>query len=281
MHAAPVHPHFGLEVSGLDVANLTASEATELRRLFSQYRLLLFRGLDLSGDEQVALGSIFGEVVDEGGDGKCFVFVSNAQADGVLADGKQLLFHSDNVFTSEPLDIVGLYGLRVAPGTAPTRFADTEWAADQLTESQRAQLEGAHGFHLSGFGGGSYRYRDAEVAPHHPRATHPVLRHNPRSGRTALFVSEQQTDRIIGWNPEKSEAMLSDLCALIGDPSNVYEHHWRQGDLVIWDNIALQHGRPALPDRSERTLRRVAAVASGADRQKAWTMVTLESERLR
>ena len=67
----------------------------------------------------------FGEVVDEGGNGLRHVFVSNAREDGVLLLGKQLVFHSDNVFTPEPLNVVSLYGERVVDDTAPTRFANT------------------------------------------------------------------------------------------------------------------------------------------------------------
>ena len=37
----------------------------------------------------------------------------------------------------------------------------------------------------------------------------------------------------------------------------MYEHHWRNGDLVIWDNVALQHARPPIADGTRRTLRRV------------------------
>ena len=43
------------------------------------------------------------------------------------------------------------------------------------------------------------------------------------------------------------------LFAILYDEANVYHHHWRQDDLVIWDNIALQHGRPA--DHELRRLR--------------------------
>ena len=38
-------------------------------------------------------------------------------------------------------------------------------------------------------------------------------------------------------------------------PDNVYEHTWQVGDLLVWDNLALQHARDAVNGR--RTLRRV------------------------
>jgi alpha-ketoglutarate-dependent taurine dioxygenase len=46
--------------------------------------------------------------------------------------------------------------------------------------------------------------------------------------------------------------------------ANAYEHEWREGDLVVWDNLALQHSRRAIPlSRGERTFRRVAVCAGG------------------
>jgi taurine dioxygenase len=40
-------------------------------------------------------------------------------------------------------------------------------------------------------------------------------------------------------------------------PEHVYEHWWDVGDLVVWDNLAVQHGRPDQADVPRRTLRRV------------------------
>jgi hypothetical protein len=43
------------------------------------------------------------------------------------------------------------------------------------------------------------------------------------------------------------------------DPAFVFEHEWRQGDVVIWDNLALQHSREAFREGQDgtRDLRRV------------------------
>mgnify|MGYP006197487709 CR=1 FL=1 len=40
-------------------------------------------------------------------------------------------------------------------------------------------------------------------------------------------------------------------------PANCFAHRWRVGDLVIWDNVALQHGRRDIPKHEARTLQRV------------------------
>ena len=95
---------------------------------------------------------------------------------------------------------------------------------------------------------------------------------------TALAVSEQQSDRILDWPAERSEAVLAELCARLYAADNVVSHEWRTGDLVVWDNLALQHGRPAITGPGERTLRRVAMVLGDPSAQHAWTRVSLAAE---
>ena len=280
LSATPLSTHIGARVEGVDLRHLlTEQQIAQLRDLLAARHLLVFPGQDISPDQQVAFMSIFGEVVDEGGDGKRYVFVSNERADGVLRQGRGLLFHSDNGFTPEPLNVNALYGLVVDEPTAPTRFASAARAATLLPPELRDELRGARALNLSGFAGGWYRYRDCDHAPHHPRAVHPVLYFNERTGAEVLFVSEQQTDRIVDWDRRHSEETLQDLFALLYTSDNIYDHEWRQGDLVVWDNIALQHGRPPLPAAGgERTLRRCAAVDRNSARQRAWTADTLASE---
>jgi len=41
---------------------------------------------------------------------------------------------------------------------------------------------------------------------------------------------------------------------------NTYVHNWEVGDLIIWDNVALQHSRKPVPDDGPRTLRRVVGL---------------------
>lgn len=217
-------------------------------------------------------------MVDERGDGRFSSYVSNVRADGVLGAGHRLLLHSDNLFTPEPLATISLYAERIDGPTAPTQFANCERAWAHAPESLRRALAGTTVLNLSGFAGGWYRYRDAEVAPHHPRATHPAVAVNPRTGRPALRVGEQQSDRLLELDPIAGEAILQECFALLAAEDNGYRHEWRTGDLVVWDNLALQHGRPAVEHSGERTLRRVVTVDAAADRQHTWGSVSRAAE---
>ena len=279
VEATALSDHIGVEVRGVDPSSYAdPALGQSLGALLGRHHLLVFRARDLPVSDQIAIMGHFGEVVDEGGNGLRHVFVSNAREDGVLTLGKRLVFHSDNVFTPEPLAVVSLYGLRVVDDTAPTRFANTVRACSLLTESMARKLANARALNLSGFAGGWYRYRDAAVEAHHPRAVHPVITRDTWSGDAALMVSEQQTDRILDWPADVGEDTLQSLFALLYRPDNVYEHPWREGDLLIWDNLALQHGRPELTREGERTLRRVSTVRSNSTDQYAWTTVSRAAE---
>ena len=73
---------------------------------------------------------------------------------------------------------------------------------------------------------------------------HPVLRRHDQSGRMALFVNEQMTDRFEGWSVEDSAPLLDYLFSLASRPAFQYRHRWRPGDLIMWDNRCTQHFAP-------------------------------------
>jgi taurine dioxygenase len=65
------------------------------------------------------------------------------------------------------------------------------------------------------------------------------------------------TVEILGLGRVESDALLDALFDELYAPANVHEHRWRRGDLVIWDNLALQHARSRLDADEPRILRRV------------------------
>jgi taurine dioxygenase len=265
MDANPLLPALGVEVTDLDIeAPLSAADVEQLRRLFDERHLLLFRHPGLSVVAQVALASCFGPVVDEQRRGLGYGYVSNVVPGASVPEGA-LLFHSDMAFTPTPYIGLGLYAVEVPGDGAPTLFADAVSAAGSLPPAVHRRIEGRAALNLFDFTViADHRMRADEVVPGSPRWEHPVVGPHPRTGVPVLFVNEMHTDSVVGLAPDESEEVLSEIFATLYAPDNVYEHGWTGGDLVIWDNVAVHHGRRA--PGAPRTLRRVViAERSGRD----------------
>ena len=81
----------------------------------------------------------------------------------------------------------------------------------------------------------------------------PIFVTNPGSGRKALYVASQNSMWIEGIARDESEVLLQQLFAIAEDPAIIYEHVWRPGDLVMWDNLACLHAR-VLPRRGQHRI---------------------------
>jgi taurine dioxygenase len=82
-----------------------------------------------------------------------------------------------------------------------------------------------------------------------------VLPH-PYTGQPLLFVNELMTDSIVELDDSDSEALLEELWSYLDDDAVRYEHEWQVNDLIVWDNLSLQHGRRDFPLGQRRSLRR-------------------------
>ncbi len=260
MRAEPLSGALGARVEGLDLSRpFTAHDQQELRRLMAAYRLLLFRGQSIGVADHVRLGRVFGPVLDD--ERKGTGYVSNVRPGGFVPEGV-LWFHSDLAFTSEPCLALSLYAVDV-PAGCPTLYANGARAASVMPADLRAAVAGRSALHLYDLAGqrGDLRYREETLGPEQPlapRHAHPVLLTHPVTGDEVLYVSRMQTGRILSLDDEASEALIARLFDVLYDDDNTYRHDWAVGDIVIWDNIALQHARPVPPPRAPRTLHRLA-----------------------
>jgi taurine dioxygenase len=74
-----------------------------------------------------------------------------------------------------------------------------------------------------------------------PDMATPVVRIHPVTGRQGLFVNEGHTSHMADMPREEGDALLNELYAHITQAEFIYTHHWTPGDLLMWDNIAVQH----------------------------------------
>ena len=262
---------FGSEIRGLDPSIPLDDEiAARLRDVFDDRGVVLFRDFDIGQPFQKYLANLLIGVElppeeveqDLAAGNKKPTYVSNREGGGAAPYGR-LLFHSDMMWSDNPCQAISLYGVEVEAPAVPTQFVSTARAWATLPDDLRARVEGLHA--LQGHErtypnrGGDDDVIDA-VFEEPKLTTTPVGRPHPRTERTLLYVSQQVTREIVELSPEENEEVLEALFAHLYDPTNVYGHEWRQGDLVIWDNLAIQHARPNVQlDGPTRTLRKVFA----------------------
>jgi len=240
---------FGLE---LDVdLRIPLDEAAQerFRALFYREKLLVFRNQQLSEADHVRVLGYIGPVLGSNGEYR------EISSDGNLGTGP-LCYHSDLAFTTEPFKVLSLHALEVVDGQSWTRFANGIRVLESLSQESVDRLQSMTAVSLISL---VQTHRDiAYSAPSYlPQVERPAIIPHPVTGEPILYVSEMQTARIGDLEPAASEELLQELFASLYADENVYEHRWQNGDLVIWDNLALQHSRPDLTHCIPRRLQRV------------------------
>ena len=255
-------PELGLAIEGIDVAQpLSEPVVAELRRLLHTHGLLLFRQQRLDEAQQARLARYFGRFSRQGPVQKTssdITYVSNTRSDGTFGKG-ELLFHSDQCYYPYPMKAIMLYGLEVAQRGGHTLFSHTGRVLGRLapaTVELLARSQVRHQFHYGDvdYGQGV----DAKVEKITVSHVHPAIAAHPWSEQRIVMISQATATEIVGLAHERSRALIAEVNQALSDPAFVYEHHWREGDLLIWDNLLLQHARPDFDPRERRTLRRCA-----------------------
>jgi taurine dioxygenase len=250
MRWEPLQP-FGATVA-LDLrGDVDEAQVAQLRQLFDTRHLLLFPGQSLAPEDQRRVAGWFGPVAPD----KVASRYTTDPEMGDLGSG-ELAFHSDLSCTPEPLVGISLHAIDVDERSSPTLFVDAVAAAAALPEAMRTRLDGLHVMNLWPMQLAVRQRREA--APENwPGTAHPVLKPHPRTGEPILYLNASHSDRIVELSAGESESLIQELFARLYDPANRYEHRWRRGDLIVWDNLALQHARPPVPHGVARTLQRV------------------------
>ena len=235
-------------------APLGAGDFEQLRDAYERTHLLLFRDQQLTGQEQFDFVRRFGPVV---GEQHPWSYVSNVRPDGIVREGA-LLFHSDFAFTATPTLGIALHALEVPADGSPTLYANAARAVRTMPAELRARLDGVRVRNVYDFSGSDdERMRVRTSSPGSPWHDHPIVAPHPRSGEPVVWANELHTDGVVGMTDDESDALLTEVFAVLYADDNVYEHRWSVGDLVLWDNIALHHGRRDIPRHEARTLQRV------------------------
>jgi alpha-ketoglutarate-dependent taurine dioxygenase len=256
----PLPGPFGVRLDGLDLREHHAQAVREaVRDAWLEHALVLVRGQDLAVEHHKRFAEWFGPISTAGYAAtadRSEKYISNTRAEGVAREGS-LLKHQDFCFFENLLPGLSLYAEEVPEVGGATIFASTQLAYERLPEELRQRVAQLHAQHVYDYRSdyGTQRFRVAS-SPGAPTATHPVVLRHPATGRPLLFVNELMTDSIVELDERASEELLHELWSYLDDDAVRYEHRWEVGDLIVWDNLALQHGRRDFPRGQRRSLRR-------------------------
>ena len=262
----------GAEIAGVDLSQpLDEGTFAAIAEAFFEHQVVVFRDQQLTPAQQIAFTRRFGELEQHvrkehrlAGYPEILI-VSNVLDERGVAIGVQdagRFWHSDLSYKQVPSLLSALYALEVPAKDGvvlgSTSFASTTAAYDALAEGEKRRLQGLRNVHSYRF----YRARNVQAqkeeqargaravqehAPSEaqlasvPDAEAPIVRTHPVTRRRSLFINEAHTSRIVGLPEAEGAALLAQLCAHLVKPEFRYEHQWRAGDLLMWDNVAVQH----------------------------------------
>jgi taurine dioxygenase len=294
--------HIGAAITGVDLSQpLDDDTFAQVSQAFFDNEVVVFPGQKLTPDQQIAFTRRFGvlehHVRKEArlGDHPEIFILSNkldAQGKAIGAQDAGRFWHSDLSYKREPSLLSALYAVEIpvkdGKPLGDTHFASTTAAYRALPDELKQRLAGLRNIH-------SYRdYRLKNYAAQQederlgirtvqehaptpeqlasvPDMATPVVRAHPVTGRKGLFVNEGHTSHMHDLPREEGDTLLRWLYDHITQPEFIYTHHWTPGDLLMWDNIAVQHKATfdydPLPRLLYRTTVRGPAVADSIELQ--------------
>jgi len=215
--------------------------------------VLVFRGQQLTHEEQRDVMSCIGPIPSPEG----MSYVSVDPGEGILGSS-ELVFHSDNSWSPKPYLAISLLAIDVVDGATATRFASNTKCLAAMPSEFRSRLEGIRVTEVHPFNKGLPSRLEEDTLPNTPEFTRPAILPHRNTGVSYLYVTRMCAKRIEGMSQEQSNAFIQEIFKFIYAPENTYEHRWNKGDLVIWDNLTIQHARGNVQAVGRRYLQRVS-----------------------
>jgi alpha-ketoglutarate-dependent taurine dioxygenase len=266
----PLGETMGAAVTGLDLtADLDTGTVAELNEAFAEHIVLCIRGQDFTPPQYAAAARRFGEPVPQ--INKRFnipdlpeIGILSSEDKDEFGTGKRVIrgttWHTDHSFWATPPKATILYALVVPEGGGDTSFCDTRAAYDALPEATKRRIDGLKAVHTYEASRSANRMvaLDAAETKATPDVVHPLVRKHLPTGKNALYLSTTRLECILGLDRAESDSLIDALVAHATQPRFQYDHKWRPGDMVIWDNrCSLHHANGDYPLEAKRLLHRI------------------------
>lgn len=270
----------GARITGADLAAPLDQDAlAAIREAWHQRLVLVFPDQNIDDNDLIRFTRHFGELDPPGPNpyGAPFLpehpeinVISNVMEGdkpiGNLGAG-EAIWHADMTYIDNPPAGAVLMALEIPKGEGNTYFANMYAAFDALDRDLKSLITGKACVHDATYNSaGMIRkgYHEVTDPREAPGARHPLVIRHPDTGRPALFLGRRRNAYIEGYELGESEDLLDRLWAHAGQDRFALTHVWAQGDVLMWDNLAVLHRRDAFDEAARRILHRTQIKGAGA-----------------
>ena len=251
----PLTLGFGAEILGIDLDQAASPELfPSIHAAWLRYRVLAFRGLEVSPATQVAFAAKFGEVqihvmnqyLGESDHPELYVLTNldrSGKPSGRHPDQGTLVWHIDGSWNARNGHSTFMYAEQPPEHGGETHFCDMYSAYDELSAAWKARVEPLRVFHNLDFSRTrrhGHEPLSAEQRAAAPPVAWPVVRTHPETGRQTLFLGDH-AEYVEGMDYDEGRTLIDEMNRLFTPDHLVYRHSYTRGDFVFWDNRCVMH----------------------------------------
>jgi taurine dioxygenase len=250
----PLGDVIGTEALNIDLSRpLDDAEFDWIASAFAEHPVLVFRDQDLDAAELSAFGRRFGVprkhalVKYRHAEHPDVSWLTNVEEGGKVdwyGVKRATDWHTDSTY-EDNLPLLAILHAKQVPSTkGGTMFADMAAAYAALPDASKQRLSGLTALHSRSTGpAGEKLYGDDKGATEkqYQEVRWPAVVRHPVNDRPILFVNPMHTHGFVGMAREQAWPLIEELAAHATQDRFVYYHHWRVGDVLMWDERATMH----------------------------------------
>ena len=255
MKITKIKDHIGAYVTDIDLSEpVDAATRKQLNDAIIDNVVLVIRGQEFTAAQYQAAAELFGELMEDQNrrylvDGLPLVSVlSNRHKDSQGNQAKvtqNATWHTDHTNQERPPKFTMLYPVAVPDKGGATSVCNMRAAYESLPDEWKQRITGMQtantlvsSARFKVANPDIVRTQQEKAAP--PRIQ-PLVRTHPERGTKAIWFHKGKTERVLGMDPEQTQAFLDELLELALRPEYIYAHEYKLGDMLIVDNRSAMH----------------------------------------
>ena len=253
LNKQPLSDVMGAEISGIDLGQpLDDATKQEINQVFLDHQILCFRDQSFDIPGFLVAAHQFGNThphiyrhlrLEDYPD----VSVVSTEDKDVHGSGKKFKraahFHTDESYKAVPAKATLLFSVKAPEEGGETRYVNMQMAYETLPEKTRSRIDDRHAVQrfLTSNPDIQLATLTNEEKAEVPDVVHPIARTHDETRKKALYVNAARTEFVVDMDPAESKALLQELYDHSTKLEFQYHHHWRAGDLMMWDNRCTMH----------------------------------------